>query len=306
MIAFLFPGQGSQYPGMGKQLVENFALARQTYEEASDALGFDIAALCFDGSEDDLRLTANTQPAILTTSIAALRILEQETGLTPGCAAGHSLGEFSALVAVGALNFSDAVKTVRQRGTYMQDAVPVGVGAMAAVMGVDRESLEQICQRVAEGEIVAPANFNSPGQIVIAGHATAVERAIVLAKEQGAKRAMLLPVSAPFHSALMQPAAERLEETLAPLEVGTFRCPVIGNVEASSYSEPQRVKDLLVKQVCSAVRWDESVLEMDRCGVKRFVEIGPGKVLCGLVKRIVKGSDTEQVDSVDTLAKLTI
>ena len=306
MIAFLFPGQGSQYPGMGKQLVENFPLARQTYEEASDALGFDMSALCFDGSEDDLRLTANTQPAILTTSIAALRILEQETGLVPSCAAGHSLGEFSALVAVGALKFTDAVKIVRQRGTFMQDAVPVGVGAMAAVMGIDREPLEQICLQAAAGDIVAPANFNSPGQIVIAGHATAVERALVLAKDQGAKRAMLLPVSAPFHSALMQPAAERLEETLADLEIGTFRCPVVSNVEASGYSDPQRVKELLVKQVCSAVRWDESVLEMDRFGVKRYVEIGPGKVLCGLVKRIVKGSNAEQVDSVDTLAKLTL
>jgi [acyl-carrier-protein] S-malonyltransferase len=289
---------------MGKQLVENFPLARQTYEEASDALGFDMADLCFNGSDDDLRLTANTQPAILTTSIAALRILEQETGLTPGCAAGHSLGEFSALVAVGALKFSDAVKIVRRRGSFMQDAVPVGVGAMAAVMGVEREPLDRICQQAADGEIVAPANFNSPGQIVIAGHATAVERAIVLAKEQGAKRAMLLPVSAPFHSALMKPAAERLEEVLASIEISAFRCPVIGNVEATGYSDPELVKSLLVRQVCAAVRWDESVLEMDRCGVKRYVEIGPGKVLCGLVKRIVKGSDTAQIDSVDTLNKL--
>ncbi len=306
MIAFLFPGQGSQYPGMGKQLVDNFSLAGQTFEEASDALGFDMADLCFNGSEDSLRLTANTQPAILTTSIAALRVLEQETGLTPGCAAGHSLGEFSALVAVGALSFSDAVKTVRQRGTFMQDAVPVGVGAMAAVMGIEREPLEQICQQAAAGEVVAPANFNSPGQIVIAGEATAVERAIALAKEQGAKRAMLLPVSAPFHSALMQPAADRLAEVLAPLRISSFRCPVVGNVEATSYSEPERVKELLIKQVCAAVRWDESVQEMDRCGVERYIEIGPGKVLCGLVKRILKGSDTAQVDSVDTLAKLSI
>lgn len=306
MIAFIFPGQGSQYPGMGKQLVENFPLARQVYEEASDALGFDMAALCFNGSEDDLRLTANTQPAILTTSIAALRVLEQETPLIPGFAAGHSLGEFSALVAVGALQFSDAVKTVRQRGTFMQDAVPVGVGGMAAVMGIDRETLEQICQQAAAGEIVAPANFNSPGQIVIAGHVTAVERAMVLAKEQGAKRALLLPVSAPFHSALMKPAAERLEEVLAPLEISGFSCPVVSNVEASSFSAPERVKTLLVKQVCAAVRWEESVQEMDRCGVNRYVEIGPGKVLCGLVKRIVKGSVTEQVDSVDTLAKLAV
>lgn len=304
MIAFLFPGQGSQYPGMGQDLVENFPIARQTYEEASDALGFDMAALCFSGSDEDLRLTANTQPAILTTSIAALRAIEQETGLTAGYAAGHSLGEFSALVAVGALKFADAVNTVRQRGTFMQEAVPVGVGAMAAVMGIDRELLEQICHQAANGEIVAPANFNNAVQIVIAGHTGAVERVIELAKEQGAKRAMLLPVSAPFHSALMQPAAERLAEALEPLEVGSFSCPIIGNVEAIAYSDPVRVKELLVKQVCSAVRWEESVQEMDRNGVKRYVEIGPGKVLCGLVKRIVKGSDTQQVDSVTSLVKL--
>jgi len=304
MIAFLFPGQGSQFPGMGQQLADNFPIASRIFEEASDALGFDMAALCFHGSEDDLRLTANTQPAILTTSIAALRVMEQETGLVAGYAAGHSLGEFSALVAVGALAFADAVRTVRQRGTFMQEAVPVGIGAMAAIMGVERQQLEQICQQAAAGEIVAPANFNSPGQIVIAGHAAAVERAIVLAKEQGAKRAMLLPVSAPFHSALMQPAAKRLAEVLVGLEIGQFRCPVVGNVEAVSYTEAERVKPLLVQQVCAAVRWEESVLEMDRLGVKRYIEIGPGKVLCGLVKRIVKGSETAQIDSADTLAQL--
>ncbi|WP_020675834.1 ACP S-malonyltransferase [Geopsychrobacter electrodiphilus] len=304
MIAFLFPGQGSQYPGMGQQLVDNFPEARRVFDEASDALGFDMAELCFRGSEDDLRMTANTQPAILTTSIAALRVLEQETGLSPAYAAGHSLGEFSALVAVGALGFADAVRTVRQRGTFMQEAVPVGVGAMAAIMGVEREILEIICQQASADEIVSPANFNSPGQIVIAGHAVAVERAITLAKEQGAKRAMLLPVSAPFHSALMQPAAKRLAEVLIALEIGQFRCPVVGNVEALIYTVPERVKPLLVQQVCAPVRWDESVLEMDRLGVKRYVEIGPGKVLCGLVKRIVRGSETAQVDSVDTLAQL--
>lgn len=305
MNAFLFPGQGSQYSGMGKDLAENFAIAKQTYEEASDAVGFDMAALCFSGSEDELRLTANTQPSILTTSIAALRVIRQETGITADFAAGHSLGEFSALVAVGALDFADAVKTVNLRGTFMQEAVPVGVGAMAAVMGVERDPLEQICQQAAQGEVVSPANFNSPGQIVIAGHTSAVERAIELAKEQGAKRAMLLPVSAPFHCALMQPAADRLAEVLAPLATGSFLCPVVGNVEAKAYSDPSRVKELLVKQVCSAVRWDESVLEMQQLGVQRYIEIGPGKVLSGLVKRIAKGSDTLQVDSVATLEPLT-
>lgn len=305
MIAFLFPGQGSQFSGMGKDLAENFPIARQTFEEASDAIGFDMAALCFEGSDDELRLTANTQPSILTTSIAALRVVQQETGLVANYAAGHSLGEFSALVSVGALDFAAAVKTVNLRGTFMQEAVPVGVGAMAAVMGVDREPLEQICQQAAQGEVVSPANFNSPGQIVIAGHTAAVERAIELAKEQGAKRAMLLPVSAPFHCALMQPAADRLAEVLEPLATGDFACPVVGNVEACAYSDPSRLKSLLVQQVCSAVRWDESVLEMKRLGVERYVEIGPGKVLSGLVKRIAKGSDTAQVDSVASLAKLT-
>jgi len=304
MNAFVFPGQGSQFSGMGKDLADNFTAARQVFEEDCDALGFDLAGLCFSGSEEDLKLTANTQPAILTTSIAALRVVEQETGLKPSYAAGHSLGEFSALVCTGALNFADAVRTVRQRGTFMQEAVPVGVGAMAAIMGIEREALEQLCAQAAQGEIVAPANFNSPGQIVIAGHATAVHRAIELAKEQGAKRALPLPVSAPFHSALMEPAAKRLKDVLAALAVQPFSCPVISNVEAKPYQEPERVKPLLVRQVCAPVRWDESVEAMANLGVERFIEIGPGKVLSGLIKRIAKGADTRQIDSLASLQKL--
>lgn len=304
MDAFLFPGQGSQFSGMGKDLVENFDVAKLIYEEACDALSFDIASMCFSGSDDDLKLTANTQPAILTTSIAALRVLEQETGLTPTYSAGHSLGEYSALVCAGALSFADAVRTVRLRGTYMQEAVPVGVGAMAAIMGIDGPELVQICEEAAQGEVVAPANFNSPGQIVIAGHATAVERAMALAKERGAKRALPLPVSAPFHSALMEPAARRLAETLQEISINNFRCPVVGNVEALPYQETDRVKPLLVEQVCAAVRWDESVLKMKELGVTNYIEIGPGKVLSGLAKRIAKGSTVQNVCDVDSLKKL--
>lgn len=304
MNAFLFPGQGSQFSGMGKDLADNFKVAKLVYEEACDALGFDIATMCFSGSEDALKLTANTQPAILTTSIAALRVLEQETNLQPVYVAGHSLGEYSALVSVGALSLADAVRTVRQRGTFMQEAVPVGVGAMAAIMGIDGPELVEICKEVAAGEIVAPANFNSPGQIVIAGHATAVERAMTLAKERGAKRALLLPVSAPFHSALMAPAAERLEETLQEIAVGEFRCPVVGNVEATPYQDVERVKPLLVAQVCAAVRWDESVLKMKELGVTNYVEIGPGKVLSGLAKRIAKGSTVQNICDVESLKKI--
>jgi len=304
MNAFLFPGQGSQYSGMGKDLAENFAAAKLVFEEANDALGFDLAAMCFSGSDDDLKLTANTQPAILTTSIAALRVLEQETDLQAAYAAGHSLGEYSALVAVGALSLADAVKTVRLRGSFMQEAVPVGVGAMAAIMGIDAPELSQICAKAAEGEVVAPANFNSPGQIVIAGHATAVERAMSLAKEAGAKRALPLPVSAPFHSALMEPAAKRLAEVLADVSVGEFKCPVVGNVEAAPYADAARVKPLLVEQVCAAVRWDESVLKMKELGVANYIEIGPGKVLSGLAKRIAKGSTVQNIADVDSLKKL--
>jgi len=296
MLAFVFPGQGAQYPGMGKELADNFPVARQLFEEANDALGFDIASLCFNGPEEDLKLTTNTQPAILTVSVAALKVVQAETGLVPDFAAGHSLGEYSALVCAGALAFADAVRTVRQRGAFMQEAVPVGLGAMAAIMGVDGEALQGVCRQASQGEVVAPANFNSPGQVVIAGHATAVERAMELAKGQGAKRALPLPVSAPFHCSLMVPAGERLEQILQGVAVHPLAMPVVTNVEAAPNGDAARVKELLVTQVSAPVRWDESVLKMSELGVERYVEIGPGKVLAGLIKRIVKGASVNNVE----------
>lgn len=304
MIAFVFPGQGSQYPGMGKELAETFPVARQVFEEANDALGFDLAALCYNGPESDLKLTTNTQPAILTVSVAALKVLEQECGLRPAYLAGHSLGEYSALVASGALSFADAVRTVRQRGAFMQEAVPVGVGAMAAILGLDAGDLEAVCQEAAQGEVVSPANFNSPGQVVIAGHAAAVERAIELAKAKGAKRAMPLPVSAPFHCSLMVPAGERLAGVLSQVVVSALQAPVVTNVEAAPNRDAGRVKDLLVAQVSAPVRWDESVQKMSELGVDRFIEIGPGKVLAGLIKRIAKGAAAQNIEDVASLKAL--
>jgi [acyl-carrier-protein] S-malonyltransferase len=289
---------------MGKDMADNFPAARQVFEEANDALGFDLATLCYNGPEDELKLTTNTQPAILTVSTAALRVLEQESGLCPAYVAGHSLGEYSALVAAGALSFADAVRTVRQRGAFMQEAVPVGVGAMAAILGLDTVELEAVCREAAQGQVVSPANFNSPGQVVIAGHATAVERAIELAKAKGAKRAMPLPVSAPFHCSLMLPAGERLREVLAGIAVGPLRTPVVSNVEAAPNSDAGRVKELLVAQVSAPVRWDESVQKMAELGVERFIEIGPGKVLAGLIKRIAKGAAAQSVEDVAGLKAL--
>lgn len=302
--AFIFPGQGSQYPGMGKELAENFPLARQVFEEADDALCSKISRVCFEGPEDELKLTANTQPAILTVSVAALRVVSAETGLSADYLAGHSLGEYSALVAAGAIDFCDAVRTVRARGTFMQEAVPVGVGAMAAILGVEPEILAGICAEAAQGEVVSPANFNSPGQIVIAGHAGAVNRAIEIAKARGFRKAMLLPVSAPFHCSLMSPAADRLAETLKSVTIGSFSAPVVTNVEGKPNNNETRVRELLVRQVCAPVLWDGSVQEMTKLGVISFVEIGPGKVLSGLVKRITRDVVTRNIEDIATLKAL--
>lgn len=303
-IAYIFPGQGSQYPGMGKELADVFPVARQIFEEADEALGLKLSSICFSGSEDELKLTANTQPAILTTSIAVLRVLQQETGLKASYLAGHSLGEYSALVCSGALAFADAVRTVRARGTFMQDAVPVGTGTMAAMLSIDKEVLEDICREAAQGEVISPANFNSPGQIVIAGSTAAITRAIEIAKGRGFRKAMLLPVSAPFHCALMKPAADRLSAVLDAVAVSDMSLPVVANATAQPNSDKEQIRSLLVTQVCAPVLWEQSVSEMVGQGVTRFVEIGPGKVLCGLVKRITKEAEHANIEDIASLKLL--
>jgi len=299
--AFLFPGQGSQYVGMGKDLKQNFKVAADVFAEADEALHEDLSKLCFEGPEDDLKLTRNTQPAILTVSIAALRVLQQETGLVPAMTAGHSLGEYSALVASGALQFTDAVAIVRKRGTFMQEAVPVGVGGMAAVLGMETEVLEQICKESAEGQAVSPANYNCPGQIVISGHIEAVKRAAARAEAAGAKKVVMLPVSAPFHSALMKPAAEKLARALEPVTVQDLKIPVLSNVEADFYPSKNEVKRLLTEQVDHPVRWIEEMEKMVREGVDKCVEIGPGKVLNGLVRKISRETAMQSIENPDSI-----
>jgi [acyl-carrier-protein] S-malonyltransferase len=303
-IAFLFPGQGSQAPGMGKELFDAEPAARAVFEEADEALGEKLSTLCFEGPEAELALTANTQPAILTTSIAALAVLRERTGLVPVVALGHSLGEFSALVAVGALRFADAVRLVRLRGQAMQEAVPAGTGAMAAVIGMSDAEVEQLCADAAQGQVCAPANENGGGQIVVAGHAEAIERLIGLAKERK-RRAIPLKVSAPFHCALMQPAAERLRAALAEIAVGPMTAPVVTNVEAEPNEDPSRVAELLVRQVTSRVRWEASVRKAVHMGVSRAIEVGHGKVLAGLVRRIAPEVDVRGASSPSEIAALS-
>ena len=284
-LAFLFPGQASQHPGMGLDLAENFPESKAVFDEADAALGFSISKLCFEGSEDDLKLTENTQPAILAVSIAAYRAIEKR-GITPDFVAGHSLGEYSGLVAGGALEFAAAVKLVHDRGKYMQEAVPAGEGAMAAIMGLSPSDVAEICKKAADHEVVSPANLNSPEQTVISGKAAAVKRAVEIASQAGAKRAVILPVSAPFHCALMEPAQKRLEPDLRAAAFSALQIPLITNVDAEAITSGEEARDALIRQVTMPVRWLDSMHELIESGVTIFVEVGPGKVLSGLLRQI--------------------
>jgi [acyl-carrier-protein] S-malonyltransferase len=301
-IAFLFPGQGSQFVGMGKELADNYPVARQTFEEADEALGYKLSELCFEGPEEKLKLTEITQPAILTASVAAWRVL-QEKGLKPDFVAGHSLGEYSAHVAAGTLTFADAVRTVRNRGKYMQEAVPVGVGAMAAILGMSLDKVAKIAADAAQGKVCQAANINSPEQIVLSGNAGAVDRAIKLATERGAKKAVSLPVSAPFHCSLMQPAQDRLAVDLAALSFQNPSCPVACNVDAAIVSSAEGSRDALIRQVTGTVRWEPSVRLLIEKGAGLFVEVGPGKVLWGLMRQIDRSKTCVTVGDEVTLQK---
>jgi len=302
-IAFLFPGQGSQYPGMGRELAERFPAVRQAFEVADAALGFPLSRICFEGPAEELQLTANTQPAILTVSAAAAQVLADH-GVRPAFVAGHSLGEYSALVASGAIALADAVKLVRRRGEYMQEAVPVGLGAMAALLGMEPEAVESICKEAAQGEVVSPANLNSPGQIAIAGHTAAVQRAVELAKTRGAKRAIMLNVSAPFHCALMKPAGDRLAIDLDTLHIEEPTAPLVNNADARVVQSPEVIRDGLKRQVTAPVRWAESMKRLLDASVDLFVEVGPGRVLSGLMRQIDRSAKCLQVEDSASLGEV--
>ena len=299
-VGFIFPGQGSQAPGMGRELAEHFVSAREVFEQADTALGFPLSKLCFEGPAEELQLTANAQPAILAVSVAAARVLG-ENGIRPDCVAGHSLGEYSALVAVGALELADALHLVRKRGQYMQEAVPVGQGAMAAILGLEVDVVEEICREAAQGEVVSLANLNSPSQIVIAGRQSAVARAVELAKARGAKRALRLNVSAPFHCALMKPAADRLAADLDRVPMRDPEVPLVKNADAKMALSVSAVRDGLKRQVAAPVRWTDSMRLLRAEGVSLFVEVGPGKVLSGLLRQIDPAARTFQAGSLDSV-----
>jgi [acyl-carrier-protein] S-malonyltransferase len=301
-IAFLFPGQGSQSVGMGKEIASNYEVARQTFAEADEALGYKLSQVCFEGPEEKLKMTEITQPAILTASVAAFRVLADK-GLRPDYVAGHSLGEYSAHVAAGTLSFADAVRTVRNRGKYMQEAVPLGVGAMAAILGMPLDRVIEVAREASQGEVCQAANINSPEQIVISGNAGAVARAVQLATESGAKKAVSLPVSAPFHCLLMQPAQDRLASDLLSLTFRDPSCPVICNVDAALVASATAARDALIRQVTGAVRWDESVRRLVGMGANLFVEVGPGKVLWGLMRQIDRSKTCLTVSDEASLQK---
>jgi [acyl-carrier-protein] S-malonyltransferase len=301
-IAFVFPGQGSQTVGMGKELSEKYSLARRTFAEADEALGFKLSQVCFEGHEDQLRMTEITQPAILTASIAAWRVLNEE-GVKCSFAAGHSLGEYSAHVVAGTVQFADAVRMVRNRGKYMQEAVPPGMGAMAAILGMDLEKVADTCRDAAQGQICDAANINSPEQVVISGHTSAVERATKLAPERGAKRAIMLSVSAPFHCALMQPAQDRLAADLSEATLASPDIPIACNVDAALVDTAERSRDALVRQVTGAVKWEQCMRLLIARGVQTFVEIGPGKVLRGLMRQIDRSKTSLNVEDEASLTR---
>ncbi|MFZ5754081.1 MAG: ACP S-malonyltransferase [Bacillota bacterium] len=300
--AFVFPGQGSQYVGMGKEFYNHFPLSREVFEQVDERLGVSLSEICFSGPEEELKLTINTQPAILTTSVAILKVVEKE-GIKPDFVAGHSLGEYSALVAAGSLSYTDAAWLVRQRGVFMQEAVPPGEGTMAAIMGLDQDKVEALCREVSDVGVVEPANYNCPGQIAIAGATPAVQKALILAKTYGAKRAVLLPVSGPFHSSLLRPASVKLKEVLEKVQISPARIPVVANITAEITTDPAEIRQNLIDQVSGSVRWEQSILKLIDLGASVFVEIGPGKVLSGLIKKIAKEAEIYNIEDMASLGE---